>query len=95
MISKTWLCCVQLSLGGSFSEYISFDKSNRRVGLLLSTKEAIELISLKISDIPKALFLGKIGSPSFHPSTYLQLVVFFLYKIGYKKGGAMIMKEAK
>ncbi len=81
------LCTVKLRL--------KFDEFNRKVGLLLSTEEAIELIPLKIMDIPKTLFLEKIDSSSFHPSTHLRLMIFFFYKMGYKKGGALIMKEAK
>lgn len=81
------LCTVKLRL--------RFDEFNRKVGLLLSTEEAIELIPLKTMEIPRTLFLEKIGSSSFHPSTYLRLMIFFFYKMGYKKGGSLIMKEAK
>lgn len=81
------LCTVKLRL--------RFDEFNRKVGLLLSTEEAIELIPLKTTEIPRTLFLEKIGSSSFHPSTYLRLMIFFFYKMGYKKGGSLIMKEAK
>lgn len=81
------LCTVKLRL--------RFDEFNRKVGLLLSTEEAIELIPLKTMEIPRTLFLEKIGSSSFHPSTYLRLMIFFFYKMGFKKGGSLIMKEAK
>lgn len=84
------LCCT-VRLRYSFSRFSSM------VATKLDTNEAMELKPLPIKDIPKLLL--EYNDPKkrklYHPSTFLRLLMLYLYKNGYARAENNIVEESK
>ena len=65
----------------------SKDKKKRKkvVGSTIEQKEISDIQEMALKEIPEVLMKYPENEGEYHPSSYLRLLMFYLYKNGYKR----------
>ena len=73
----------------------SCEEFKRLVGSTIEQKEISDIQEMEPADIPAVLLGYPQNKDEYHPSSYLRLLLFYLYKNGYKRTGESLMKAKK
>lgn len=70
------------------------EQFKRIVGSTIEQKEISDIMEMKLDEIPEVLLEYPNNKGNYHPSSYLRLLLFFLYKNGYKRTCRTFVKQA-
>ena len=62
------------------------------VSSTIEQKEISDIQDMSLEEIPKVLMGYPENEKQYHPSSYLRLLMFYLYKNGYKRTSKVFMK---